>query len=163
MPALRTPASPIEYSRKRLVERAADLFKTTFGTEPACIATAPGRVNLIGEHTDYNNGFVLPAAINRSIAVAAAPRSDRMLCVHSHNLHSLVQLSVDALHPLKYDTWANYIAGVAYFLKRNGVPLGGANLCIMGNIPQAAGLSSSAALELASANVLSALYNGRFT
>jgi galactokinase len=154
---------PVEYKRRDLVEKTAELFKTTFGTVPSCVASAPGRVNLIGEHTDYNNGYVLPAAIDRWIAVAGAPRPDNMLCIFSHNMHSLVQIPIDALHPLKEDTWANYVAGVAYFLKRAAVWLGGANLCIFGNIPQAAGLSSSAALELSSAIVISSLFGGKFT
>lgn len=163
MPNVKVSNPPVEYTRRDLVEKTAELFKTTFGTVPSCVASAPGRVNLIGEHTDYNNGYVLPAAIDRWVAVAAAPRTDDMLYVFSHNMHSLVQIPIDALHPLKEDTWANYVAGVAYFLKRAAVWLGGANLCIFGNIPQAAGLSSSAALELSSAIVISSLFGGKFT
>ena len=152
--------SPIEYTRKELVNRASELFLATFGTQPACIASAPGRVNLIGEHTDYNGGYVLPAAIDRSIAVAAGPRSDRMLYIYSHNKQSLVEMSIDGLHPLKQDSWANYTAGVAYFLQRSGIALKGASLCIVGDIPQAAGLSSSAALGLANAHALLSLSGG---
>ncbi len=163
MSGLNVPAPSTEFTRKELVDKSADLFRTTFGTNPVCIASAPGRVNLIGEHTDYNSGYVLPAAINRTISVAASASSDDTLHIYSHNQHSLVHVSLDQLHPLKHDTWANYIAGVAYFLKKSGVALGGANLCIVGNILQAAGLSSSAALEMASANSLSTLFGGRLT
>jgi galactokinase len=160
---VRTTDQPVEYSRTELMSRSSDLFKTTFGSTPTCVAVAPGRVNLIGEHTDYNGGYVLPAAIDRSIAVAVSPRADSMLLIHSQNMHALVQISLEALHPQKQNSWVNYTAGVAYFLKRSGVELEGASICILGNIPQAAGLSSSAALELASAYALATLFGGRLT
>lgn len=160
MPTLRIPVSSVESTRQELVDKAAGLFRARFNTDPVCIAAAPGRVNLIGEHTDYNNGYVLPAAINRTIAVAASFRSDRILSIYSHDMHSFIHVPVEELHPLKQNMWANYPIGVAYYLKRSGVTLGGANICIAGNIPQAAGLSSSAALELASAHALLALFGG---
>ena len=163
MPTLKVPNPPIEYTRNELINRTAQLFGTTFEARPECLAIAPGRVNLIGEHTDYNNGFVLPVAIDRSVVVAASRRSDRVLHIYSQNMQSLVQIPLDALHPLKQNTWANYTAGVAYFLMRSGVSLDGANLCILGDVPQGAGLSSSAALGLANAHALLSLYGGTLT
>jgi galactokinase len=121
------------------------------------IAVAPGRVNIIGEHTDYNCGFVLPAAINQVTVVAAGPGPAGVLAAYSERMHSLVRLPLETLRPSKTEPWANYPAGIAYFLHRNGVTVRGTNLCIVSSIAQGAGLSSSAALEVACARALLAL------
>ena len=123
-------------------------FRLRFGTA-AGIYRAPGRVNLIGEHTDYNDGFVLPAAIEFYCWVAAAPRSDRKLVIHSENFKETVEASLDSLCSAGRNHWANYPLGVAWALENAGKRLAGANLLISGEVPLGAGLSSSAAIEVA--------------
>ena len=125
-----------------------DEFKVRFSTA-ASIYRAPGRVNLIGEHTDYNDGFVLPAAIDFYCWAAVAPRRDRKLVIHSENFNETVEVGLDSLSPLEKKHWANYPLGVAWALAQAGKPLSGANLYISGEVPLGAGLSSSAAVEVA--------------
>jgi galactokinase len=125
-----------------------DEFKVRFGTA-ASIYRAPGRVNLIGEHTDYNDGFVLPAAIDFYCWAAVAPRRDRKLVIHSENFNETVEAGLDSLSPLEKKHWANYPLGVAWALAQAGKRLTGANLYISGEVPLGAGLSSSAAVEVA--------------
>jgi len=151
------------HTRDGLVRQAIQVYEETFSAHPLCVATAPGRVNLIGEHTDYNLGVVLPAAINRCIAIAAGPRTDDQLVIHSETMNDLVQVTLGDLRPLKYSTWSNYLTGVAFFLQRRGANLRGANISVSGNIPQAAGLSSSAALEIASAFAFTAMNDLHFS
>jgi galactokinase len=123
-------------------------FRARFGTA-STVYRAPGRVNLIGEHTDYNDGFVLPAAIGFCCWVAAARRSDRMLVIHSENFNETVEASLDSLAPPSKKHWANYPLGVAWALEQSGKRLSGADLFITGEVPLGAGLSSSAAIEVA--------------
>jgi galactokinase len=134
-------------------------FVRTFGSPPLLTGTAPGRVNLIGEHTDYNDGFVLPAALQFYTAVAAAPRPDRVLEVVALDWgEARVRVDLDA--PMVLDPavpWSNYVRGIVQALYARGYQLAGANLAISGNVPQGAGLSSSAALEVALAAVLTEL------
>jgi len=125
-----------------------DGFKSRFGTA-ASIYRAPGRVNLIGEHTDYNDGFVLPAAIEFYCWVAAAASRDGKLVIHSENFNETVEARLDSLTPLGPRHWANYPLGVAWALRQAGKPLTGANIHITGEVPLGAGLSSSAAVEVA--------------
>ena len=110
---------------------------------------APGRVNLIGEHTDYNDGFVMPAAIDFCTWVKVSPRPDRMVSVFSWNFKELVEFSLDdsALAPRGH--WSDYVTGVAVTLDRAGLKLRGADLEIRGTVPIGAGLSSSASIEVA--------------
>jgi len=129
-------------------------FAAAFGQEQAPrLYRAPGRVNLIGEHTDYNDGFVMPAAINRDCQVAAAVRSDRRLHIRSANLAKDFEIELDA-HVQPAGNWTDYPHGVAVMLLREGIALPGANLLIHGDVPLGAGLSSSAALEVACALAL---------
>jgi galactokinase len=123
-------------------------FRARFGTS-AAIYRAPGRVNLIGEHTDYNDGFVFPAAIDFYCWVAASPRIDRKLVIHSENLKEIFEANLDLLSPAGTGHWSNYPVGVAWALQRAGMYLRGANLLITGEVPLGAGLSSSAAIEVA--------------
>jgi galactokinase len=125
-----------------------DGFQARFGTA-ASIYRAPGRVNLIGEHTDYNDGFVLPAAIEFYCWAAVAPRSDRKLVIHSENFNETVEEAIDSLTPLAKKHWANYPLGVAWALRQAGKPIAGANIYLTGEVPLGAGLSSSAAVEVA--------------
>src|SRR5712691_7072311 len=128
-------------------------FKARFSTG-ASVYRAPGRVNLIGEHTDYNEGFVLPAAIGFSCWVGIAPRADRKLIVHSENFGETIEAELDSLEPRVTGKWANYPLGVAWALERAGNRLRGANLYIDGDVPMGAGLSSSAAVEVATGYAL---------
>lgn len=130
--------------------RAHRAYVEEFGGEPEVVASAPGRVNLIGEHTDYNGGFVLPCAIDRRIAVAAGRDGGEML------------FSADFGHarPLRRedDSWAKYPRGVAWALRETGHEAGGFQAALAGDVPRASGLSSSAAIEAATALALDALY-----
>jgi galactokinase len=145
--------NPVNSNRTELEQDVAGAFTARFGSKPACVVSAPGRVNLIGEHTDYNDGFVLPAAINRATAIAASPRPDHSLLIHAENLLATILLDLKDLHPRKTGSWSNYPAGVAHFLLKQGISLRGATMIIRGDIPRGSGLSSSAALEVASALV----------
>jgi galactokinase len=131
-------------------------FKKTFGDRPR-IFRAPGRVNLIGEHTDYNDGFVMPAAVAFSTFVAIAPRPDRKLAILSEEFPGDFAFDVDHLPEKRTGTWCDYVLGVASVLGQRGGKLRGANMLIHGEVPLAAGLSSSAALEVASALALMSL------
>jgi len=123
-------------------------FRDHYGGR-ARVYRAPGRVNLIGEHTDYNDGFVMPAAIEFYVWIAIAPRSDRKLLVHSTNFSETVEIDLqNDTGPRKH--WSDYVAGVAVILERAGHHLQGANLLAQGDVPMGSGLSSSAAIEVAS-------------
>ena len=124
-------------------------FKQLYGQDSA-IYRAPGRVNLIGEHTDYNDGFVFPAAIDLFTWVAIAPRDDRVIRLRSTNLDQSAQYNLDASPRPANHEWSSYVFGVAAVLEQNGQQLKGANLLICGEVPIGAGVSSSAALEVAS-------------
>lgn len=132
-------------------------FSQTFHTEPSHVTRAPGRVNLIGEHTDYNEGFVLPAAIDRAAYVAARPRADRHVRVFAVQMNEQTEFALDQLKPGQINGWAAYIAGMADYLQQAGHQLVGVDMVIDGDVPQGAGLSSSAALEVASGATLLAL------
>lgn len=129
-------------------------FASRFGREPR-VFRAPGRVNLIGEHTDYNGGFVLPMAIERECAIAIAARDDRKIHACSLNLNDEAEFDLDAPAELKKGFWLNYVEGVARILERQGVKLSGADLLIYSTVPTGAGLSSSAALETVTGLALS--------
>ncbi|MGB5872808.1 MAG: galactokinase [Bacteroidota bacterium] len=154
-----TSRPELDLTREQLEEQTVQLFQERFQSPPTHIASAPGRVNLIGEHTDYNEGYVLPLAVDRHTAVAAGARGDRVLRAFSQNLQSSFRAPVDDLIPKKRPAWSNYVKGIAILLQRSGATLSGANLCINGTIPRGAGLSSSAALEVATAHALRALNN----
>jgi galactokinase len=141
--------------------KAADLheiFLKTYGTKPS-VYRAPGRVNLIGEHTDYNDGFVMPAAIELCVWVAIAPRDDHKLCVRSLNFCDTAEMDLQAGTPAPHSHWSDYVFGVATMLVRGGYQLHGASLLVHGEVPIGAGLSSSAALEVASGLALLGVSN----
>ena len=123
-------------------------FARSYGDSPV-IFRAPGRVNLIGEHTDYNDGFVMPVAIGFYTWVAANRRQDRVLHARSEEFDESIDLSLDALSGPPRKHWSDFVRGVAAGLKERGTPLEGANLIIQGQVPMGAGLSSSASLEVA--------------
>ncbi len=135
----------------RLGARARDAFGRP--GDP-CIAVAPGRVNLIGEHTDYNDGWVLPMAIDRKVGVAAFPRGDGVLRAHSVVFDETREIRLEELAPAARGEWVDYVAGTAWALISAGHPLTGADLVVDGDVPLGSGLSSSAAVEMATARAL---------
>lgn len=130
-------------------------FEQHFAAVPSFIARAPGRVNLIGEHTDYNDGFVLPMAIDRAVWIALRPRADRWVHVRSLDLDEDVRFDLDALDHA--DDWSEYLRGVAWALQQAGYALHGWEGVLTGDVPRGAGLSSSAAVELAAVRAFQAV------
>ena len=126
------------------------------GTGPR-IFRAPGRVNLVGEHTDYCDGFCMPAALNFSTCVAISPRSDSRLIIQSLDFDKHASYDLNALPAHGQKNWSDYVAGVAWAMQQRGLPLAGADITITGDVPRNAGLSSSASLEVASALALLSL------
>ena len=131
----------------------AHQFRELYG-EPIGVFRAPGRVNLIGEHTDYNDGFVMPAALEFYTYVAAGPRTDRELSVYSIDFNETKNFHLDDLEGGPTGHWSDYVRGVADVVNASGDAIRGANLVIKGEVPIGAGLSSSAALEVATALAL---------
>ncbi|APE22119.1 MULTISPECIES: galactokinase [Streptomyces] len=137
---------------------AAD-FEALYGTAPDGVWAAPGRVNLIGEYTDFNDGFVLPLALPHTTVAAVSRRDDGVLRLHSADVDGgIVQLTVDALEPLSGGGWAAYPAGVVWALREAGHPVAGADVHLTSTVPTGAGLSSSAALEVVTALALNDLF-----
>jgi galactokinase len=124
-------------------------FINRFSTLPR-LFKAPGRVNLIGEHTDYNDGFVFPMAIDRYTHVAISPRQDRILEIYSENMNESITIRLDD-NQHKRGHWSDYVAGVAKMLEESGCAITGANIYIHSDVPVGSGLSSSAAIEMSSA------------
>lgn len=143
-----------------LKQTVATSFEKTFGYQPEIYVQAPGRVNLIGEHTDYNDGFVLPCAIDYQTMTAAAKRDDRIIRVVAADYHNECdEFSLDSdITFLPEKMWANYIRGVVKFLLQRGFSFNGCDIAVSGNVPQGAGLSSSASLEVVIGQTLKALY-----
>ncbi len=136
----------------------AQYFQEHFGATPALIARAPGRVNLIGEHTDYNDGFVLPCAISKQTMVAVRARKDGRFRILSADLGSAsAEFALDEAATPGEEIWPNYVRGMVDGLLREGAKLSGADIAIMGDMPQGTGLSSSAALEIGTGLALAAL------
>ncbi len=137
------------------IERLISAFGEQFGDHPPPrLVRAPGRVNLIGEHTDYNDGFVLPMAINRAVWLAVRPRDDRQAVVHSLDFEATTSFSLDEITHDADESWSNYLRGVAWALQEQGYRLRGMEGTIVGDVPIGAGLSSSAATEVAAAKAL---------
>jgi galactokinase len=133
-------------------------FAERYGRAARCFR-APGRVNLIGEHTDYNGGYVLPMAIDRSTLVAASPREDRLVNVHSLNREESFTFDLDRPGEPRRGLWLDYVEGVARALESRGARLRGADLMLISDVPEGAGLSSSAALEVSTGLALASLSN----
>ena len=133
----------------------SDSFRQQFNSSPKVLAQAPGRVNLLGEHVDYNDGFVLPVAIDRAVHVAAAPASGGIVTLAALDLNARVSFSLSSLAE-KIDVngkplpgWARYPAGVAHVLQQEGLAVKGMQAVFTSDVPIGAGLSSSAAVEVA--------------
>jgi galactokinase len=135
--------------------RVLRAFRERFGESARLLARAPGRVNLLGEHTDYNDGFVLPMAIDRSAFIALRPRSDRRVVLHSLDFDESNEFDLSSLE--KGKGWAEYVKGTAWALQDAGLTLRGFDGVIAGDVPIGAGLSSSAALEVAAARAFQAV------
>jgi galactokinase len=130
-------------------DHAAELFRSTFGAEPSGVWSAPGRVNLIGEHTDYNGGLCLPIALPQRTFAAVRRRDDDVVRVVSAQADGLVEVSLGAVGPGNPSGWAAYVAGVPWSLRSAGYAVGGLDVAVDGRVPLGAGRSSSAALECA--------------
>ncbi len=149
--------APAVHGERRRIETAAlrEAFSRRFGAPPAFVVRAPGRVNLIGEHTDYNDGFVMPVAIDRRVAIALRPRADRRVLALSLGFDDTADFRLDdARHG---SGWPEYLKGIAWALEQGGHRLQGWEGVVAGDIPIGAGLSSSAALELAGARAFAAV------
>ncbi len=144
-----------------LITSVESAFEAVLGYKASHLIQAPGRVNLIGEHTDYNDGFVLPCAINYQTVVAASPRSDSKVKVVAVDYGNATD-EFDLTQPIEFvenKMWANYIRGVVKYLMERGYSFNGADIAVSGNVPQGAGLSSSAALEVVIGQTFKELYN----
>ena len=138
----------------------AQYFEKHFFVAPDAVVHAPGRVNLIGDHTDYNEGFVLPAAINFGTNVVASKRTDDMISVIACDID--FQKTCFALDAIEFDDeypWSNYVRGVLKMLKNEYPQINGANIMVSGNVPQGAGLSSSASFEIAVIKAIADIYH----
>jgi galactokinase len=140
-----------------LANAVTERFREVYGTSPSGTFRAPGRVNLIGEHTDYNDGFVMPAAIDFYSYAAIGERTDHTLSVYSEQFHQSVEFSIAHLAGPPRKHWSDYVRGVAAVLRDEGYPLRGAKLVIDGQVPIGSGLSSSAAIEVTTALALTSL------
>lgn len=134
-----------------------DKFQELYSVSPEAISKGPGRVDLMGIHTDYNEGYVLPAALSFEVLAAGKLRDDNIVRAYSANFDSLVEFSLDELVFDKETTWSNYLRGMLLFLKEAGVELKGADIALEGNVPVGASLSSSAAIEMAIGTLFQAL------
>ncbi|WP_030903826.1 galactokinase [Streptosporangium amethystogenes] len=134
--------------------RVVEAFRESYGAEPVGVWHAPGRVNLIGEHTDYNDGFVLPFAVPWGVTAAISPREDEVVRLRSLQVDEPVTLATLD----QAEGWTRYVAGVFWVLREAGHQVGGADVVIDGDVPQGAGLSSSAALEVVVGTALNELY-----
>lgn len=145
---LRAPRNLNQQSNR--IASITQKFEETFGSSPTFIASAPGRVNLIGEHTDYNDGYVFPVAIDKYINIAVRQRTDRRVTLHASDVNDFSEFDLDALHaiPQQAPAWSHYLIGVASLLQASGRKIAGIDAVITGDVPIGAGLSSSAALSV---------------
>lgn len=130
------------------MKKISDGFKLVFGAYPDVIASSPGRINIIGEHTDYHEGFVMPAAIDKRIRIGLSKRNDTIIKLYSKDFEDLFEVEINHIKPIP-NQWTNYVLGVVDQLLEQGFELGGFNLFLEGDVPSGAGLSSSAAVECA--------------
>ncbi len=138
----------------RLLQRARQQFEEHFPGGGPHLSVAPGRVNLIGEHTDYNDGFVLPMAIGRAAVLAFRPRPDRLLRGFSVAYREAREVALDSLSAPGGTDWLSYVAGTAWAFAASGLPTRGLDFVVDGDVPIGAGLSSSAAVEMATARAM---------
>lgn len=137
-------------------QQLAILFHQIFGYEAQIFVRSPGRINIIGEHTDYNNGFVLPAAIDKQVSVAIRKRPDDIITMYATEFEEKISIRINDLKP--QGNWTDYILGVVAQLLNKKYPVGGFEIILTGDIPIGAGLSSSAAIECATIFAINELY-----
>ncbi|MCD6121339.1 MAG: galactokinase [Spirochaetales bacterium] len=140
------------------MEHIIKAHRQEFGNKPEIIVQAPGRINIIGDHTDYNDGYVFPMAIERYIWVALSRRKDSYIRFYSIDHEDRKRVNLQNLRYKKEDRWANYCKGVLSVFHNKGYSIGGLDMTVTGNIPEGAGLSSSAALEVATAFAIQNLF-----
>ncbi|AGS70072.1 galactokinase [Streptomyces collinus] len=144
---------------QQVAQQVRERFAELYGTRPEGVWAAPGRVNLIGEHTDYNDGFVMPFALPHQATAAVSRRTDGVLRLHSADVgDTVVELRLDSLAPGSDPDWTAYPAGVVWALREAGHPVTGADVHLASTVPTGAGLSSSAALEVVIALALDDLF-----
>ncbi len=141
------------------VKAVEDAFVQRFHARPEFIVRAPGRVNLIGEHTDYNEGFVFPTAIDREMIVAASPNGTNSISAYSLDYDETTDFLLDKIEKSAINSWADYLRGVLNILQKRNFKLRGFNAVLAGNVPQGAGLSSSAAYEVAIVTLCNVMNN----
>jgi galactokinase len=144
-------------SLDELIEINQEIFFKEFHKSPDLTATAPGRINIIGEHTDYNQGLSMPAAINRWVVISFKRRKDEAINIKSINFNSELNYTTNSV-PITNESWQKYIFGAIEVFKEKNILLTGFDALIWGNVPLGSGVSSSAALEVAMMNGLRALY-----
>ncbi|MCE5314323.1 MAG: galactokinase [Armatimonadota bacterium] len=131
------------------LSKLTDDFKRLYGAAPAVIVKGPGRVDLMGIHTDYNGGFVLPVAVNLDVIAAGRLRDDKTVRVYSQNFETMSEFSLDSIEHDNVNKWSNYVRGMLKFISEAGIDLRGADIALHGNVPIGSGMSSSAAIEMA--------------
>ena len=141
-----------------LAETAADTYRRRFGASPIAAAFAPGRVEIMGNHTDYNGGYVLPAALDKGTVVAGSPTDDDQITLYAADFRREATFSARQVAKDSQNSWASYALGVVEQLQKAGVFIGGFRAVIHSDVPTGAGLSSSAALEVATALFLQQLF-----
>ncbi|WP_406684732.1 galactokinase [Seonamhaeicola sp. MEBiC1930] len=146
----------------KLINEVKEFYITEFNTKPFLIFS-PGRINIIGEHTDYNDGFVFPAAIDKGIAAAFQKSNSGISTAYALDMNSKVEFKLDELKPLKEGSWENYVFGVIAEIKNRNKVVDNFNIVFKGNIPSGAGMSSSAALENSIVFGLNELFDLGFT
>tara|TARA_B100000497_G_C7679483_1_gene410973 strand:+ start:671 stop:1819 length:1149 start_codon:yes stop_codon:yes gene_type:complete len=139
------------------MQNISNKYSTLFGRKAELLARAPGRINLIGEHTDYNKGFVLPAAIDKHMFFAFGKNKEKSIELYSYDLDEKV--TIESLEKLENNTWANFIIGILQVLKNKGLEIRNFNMVFGGNIPIGGGLSSSSALECGFLKILNQAYD----
>jgi galactokinase len=145
--------------KKKLIQETTDHFEKLFHKKPESIFLSPGRINIIGEHVDYNDGFVLPAAINKYVCFAISKNENSECALIAKDLNEAYKFDLnDNLKPID-KMWVNYILGVISQLKEKGKSFNGFNIVFSSTIPMGAGLSSSAALECGIGFALNKLYD----
>ena len=143
---------------EKIVNEVRSSFEQRFGVEPIVIK-APGRINLIGEHTDYNNGFVLPAAVDQAIYLAIGKSGSSESTLVSLDMDQTFEFSINDFQPTKEKLWANYLMGVVAEIQKSGREVSGFNIVFSGDVPQGSGMSSSAALECGTCFALNELFD----
>lgn len=139
------------------ITKLFDAYKAVYNCIPDCLVRAPGRVDLMGNHTDYNDGFVLPVALDVDIIAAGRLRNDRIIRIISTDVPGQSTFSIDKITKDTFTPWTNYIRGVSKYLQKAGYPIGGADIAVSSTVPIGSGLSSSAALEMSTGFLLQSL------